>query len=178
MTKKKSYVAEVNLETICKHEAGHAVMRWLQGMKCTDIVATEKGGAVFGSGEKISNFNLLHITLGGFAVESNYGFMEVEFKSCHGADWECARTLIGQHIYLRSIFQPKTDQSYIASVEVALKYHFTQSCDMLRPYDDLIEEMGEALMQSGRLSRRMVMKIIRDWVKTEGYEDLYLPPVW
>ena len=42
---------------------------------------------------------------------------------------------------------------------------------MLRPYDDLIEEMGEALMQRGRLSAKMVQKIIRDWVKIEGNED-------
>jgi hypothetical protein len=69
----------MDFETICLHEAAHAVMRWLLDETSTRIEATDHGGYCHGTGRRISAENSRLIALAGFAGETGYGLERLDF---------------------------------------------------------------------------------------------------
>src|SRR5262249_5392394 len=63
-----------DLEQVARHEAGHAVMRWLVGWPATSLTARPDGsGLTVGTGRHVQVWDALRVTLAGPAAEAGYG---------------------------------------------------------------------------------------------------------
>jgi hypothetical protein len=61
------------LEDAARHEAGHAVMRWLVGLPATKLTISQDGaGFCEGSGKRVFVYDFLRVTLAGLAAEIGY----------------------------------------------------------------------------------------------------------
>jgi hypothetical protein len=81
-----------------KHEAGHAVMRWLRGLPLTDThLRIEDGlvhGCVEGTGKLQRADDLLFVSLAGLSAESEYGVLSFDFEKSDTEDLRTARRIL------------------------------------------------------------------------------------
>jgi hypothetical protein len=161
---------ELRLEIIARHEAAHAVMQWLLGLKATAIRASATDGHCEASHEITNVFNILLICLAGNAWDTGCGFFQFVMSRCHDADFENARNLLKQFPILRSRDFDKVlknearkrdcpERCY--TVEGALKRHFATVCGLLRPATEIIERLGCELEREGTMSARRVEAFFR-----------------
>jgi hypothetical protein len=151
-----------------KHEAAHAVMRWLQGMEPTGLKLHATSGLSEASGVPERAQDLLLVTLAGFAWESGCGLAGLNLAASHTVDFDQARELLRQFPNLRYRVEKRGGKmrSVFEHVDTALKRWFNKACDELLPHTEVIEVLGEALEEKHELSRFQVAAIIRENVET------------
>ena len=151
------------VEKTAKHEAAHAVMRWVLGMTPTPIELNPNGGCCFGSSATVQPQDQLLVTLAGFAWESGCGIAKIDFATSHTADFDDARSLLISRIHLRSRIEIIGEEQRIVfdDVDESLNRWFRTAGEMLLPYLELVDELGEQLLENGRLSSDQIAAIIR-----------------
>lgn len=162
-------MASINVQLLTDtayHEAGHAVMRWLLGWPCTELMASEGDGYCAGTGRKIRVNDRLLITLAGFAAEAGCMADAVNLSASQTDDFNEARQLLQRCEWLR--LRPDVDDEgkptvHIESVEAALRRHFAQACDVLFPHALFIEEIALRLARERKLSARVVAGMCRSY---------------
>ena len=157
-----------DLETVCGHEAAHAVMRWIRGLPATPLTITPEGGFSAGTMKAQRIEDVLLVTLAGFAWESGcLGFSSIDITGIvsPGNDFELAREILAKCDFLS--FRINDDGESVSAVPVddSLSRHFDRACELLNEYRGLVEIMGERLQAAGHLSARSVAAIIREWKK-------------
>lgn len=164
----------VDLETIARHEAAHAVMRALLGLPCGYIIATPEEGFNSGSGRKISPKQEILIALAGFAWEalaSSLGkpLPEVSWDTSRSDDVDAARDVLRRAPSIVPLLQLKEGSPELVpmSINQALDFWFKCAAQLLKEQFGLIENIGSKAEESGRLSERQVEAIIRTSIK--GY---------
>lgn len=161
--------------TVARHEASHAVMRWLCGLEQTDIlVRKDLSGYCEGTGKTIRVQDEMLILLAGFAYEAGYGLSKVNFAKSRCDDLERAREILKRCRFLRTRIvvpdvmpPPGTEiECVVEEVEEALERWFKETCKRLLPYAYAVEELGEALLDAPErggvrvLSSRKVARIL------------------
>jgi hypothetical protein len=84
----------VDLGIIAAHEAGHAVMRRILGLRATRVWATEEGGMCEGTGLDIDPKSDLLVTLAGIAVETSYRLFPLDLAQSRFDDLDKARGIL------------------------------------------------------------------------------------
>jgi hypothetical protein len=145
----------VDYRTICKHEAGHAVMRWLCGERARTIDANghsseppdDKCACCFGTGLRMSAENSLLITLAGVAAETEYGVAGSVFGMAKADDIVEARAILREHRHLSGEFVDymPDGKPYILKGDRLLEEWFDRACNKLRPYREMVNEIGSIL---------------------------------
>lgn len=157
----------VDFETICLHEAAHAVMRWVRGERSTMIEVNENGGFCGGTGRRISAENALLITLAGFAAETGYGLARPVFETSQAQDIDEARAILREYPHLRYFLAdlgPDGTPSFSDGDRLLEKW-FYRACEQLCPYSHVVEHLGFRLEQHRTLSARSVAATIRQALK-------------
>jgi hypothetical protein len=163
-------VQEIIFEIIARHEAAHAVMQWLLGLKATAIRAAATDGHCAASHEITNVFNILLICLAGNAWDTGCGFIQFDLEKCHDTDFENARSLLKQFPILRSRdfdrvlrneARKRDFPERYYTVEDALARHFATVCGLLRPATEIVERLGFQLEQEGTMSARQVEAFFR-----------------
>ncbi|QIF02895.1 hypothetical protein [Roseimicrobium sp. ORNL1] len=152
----------VGIQTIAEHEVAHGVMRWLRGLKVTNLWVSETGGLCEGTGEEISNEDSLLVTLAGFAWEVGpfRTAAQINLPKCRGQDFDEARELIGKVPWMRVGPCPRNGVR-MQSVDESLMRFLFKARDMLIPYRDFIKEAGSILKRHGHLSAPSFAGLLR-----------------
>ena len=150
----------VSFSTICGHEAAHGVMRWLRGLPATELTASKRGGLCAGTGQMVRCEDLILILLAGFAWESGFGLISVDFIKGLCADFDEARQILDECYIWRSVVVVDGKPT-LASVDESLRFRFDFVCDLLSEHDVFIEDLAEELENCGRLSAQRVEEIIQ-----------------
>ena len=147
-----------------KHEAAHAVMRWLLGLPATRLELHDTGGLCHGSGKLIETRDELLVTLAGFAWEAGYLLFDVDWVGSRSDDFDHARDILRRcpHLCLGFAASKRKNRVVTQNVDVALKRWFRSAGQALLPHDDLIDVLGDELVLSRKLSARHVAAIMRE----------------
>jgi hypothetical protein len=137
LAKRAGHLGMVDLNTICSHEAAHAVMRYLVGLPVTSIIANTEGGYCYGSGRPCSVQQSILSCLAGIAYEAGCIPSWVDLAKSKFDDLEEAKRLIS-----------------FTSRE--LSWWFERACGILWPYSDDIEQLGEWLEIEETLSAKRI----------------------
>lgn len=132
---------------------------------------SEDRGFCAGAGRQIDVESSVLITLAGFAYEIYQSFTEIDdidVARARGGDFDSARETLAALTHLRVIVRNlKEPVVEFMDVDEALAYHLKRATDMLLPYWDLIERIGERLEAERRLSGRAVAAMCRELGKSE-----------
>jgi hypothetical protein len=156
------------LRVAAKHEAGHAVMRWILELPLTELTATVGTGMCAGTKAKVQVKDYLLVTLAGLAAESNYGFYQPDFSSRDGGDLDRARLMLVQIPWLRiwpdrslnAVTHMAVPEHY-QSTDDAFQRYFMEACDNLAPHEDLVNEIATRLAVERKLTARTVAAMCR-----------------
>jgi hypothetical protein len=151
---------EVDFETVCGHEAAHAVMRRLIHLPCTAITANKHGGHCRGTGESCTDYQALMVTLAGYAYEAGCGLWEFDAGESRTEDFDFARKLIAERPNFRL-----SDSGDFESVERSLNRHLKRAGEMLFPYLGYVEHLGARLASARKLSARRVAAVLRSMAR-------------
>ena len=148
-----------------RHEAAHAVMKWLHGWPATELTAGAGDGLCAGSGRKVDVEEFLLVTLAGPAYEYGFWLDDLDLSKSDGGDLRSARQILTDHEWLRPMHQH--DGFAFADVDDSVAHHLRRVSDLLDPHMALVEAIGYRLECTGRLSSRSVAAICREYVKRE-----------
>lgn len=148
-------------EITSKHESGHAVMRWLCGLRATALTVHDGGGFCAGTGQRIRADDALYVALAGMAVEAGYGLATVDWEASDTDDLREARSVLERVTRLR-IVAHREGEVRVETVDEALNRHFAFVCDLLSDHWEVIEDMGNLLADAGHLSARRVSALLRE----------------
>jgi hypothetical protein len=163
---------QIEESTAPYHEAGHAVMRWLEGLRATETVADHLGGGFCaGTGKMINAQSALYVTLAGFAAEAAYEILgAVDLSSSKCVDFDDARQILDQNGWLR-IVATEDHQIVVQGVDEALRRYFTHTCEVLYPHASLVDRIADRLELEGRLSARAIAAVFREYGKSNAVNE-------
>jgi hypothetical protein len=131
-----------------EHEAGHAVMRLLRGLRATNIHVGDGDGLCEGTDDRCRGEDLVLVSLAGPIVEIGVDRLDsgfrVDWKACDSSDLQEARDILTECDILR-IDAPASAASgsmVFLDVETALEIFVKRCIEILIPYDDLIEHVA------------------------------------
>lgn len=159
-----------DLETICLHEAGHGVMRWVRGLPCTELTANEDGGLCAGTYRPARAEDLLLVTLAGFAAESYCIAGDLDLDACRADDFDRAKTLIEHTEWMRIVGDPDTMTASVTTIEATIQRYWQRTCETLYPYMDIIERIAERLEQDRWISARSLAAMLRQHAHTQEHQ--------
>jgi hypothetical protein len=178
------------LDATARHEAGHAVMRWILGLPATAIsIEMDQPGNGFcaGTGKRImlSPKDQALFALAGPVAEANG--MRLSVTGCSGEDWDIARRLIARLPMMFIVMEPaqrrtapKLPPTYL--MPEALKGQMAPPSDMpfkwcspdetldglcvevvevLWPHDELVEDVAIILREKALVPARQVAAFCR-----------------
>lgn len=152
-----------------RHEAAHAVMKWVLGWPATELTAGAGEGLCAGSGRKVDVEEFLLVTLAGLVYECWYQLDDLDLTTSDTGDLRVAREIVADHEWLRPISSHHPDGTFTSlNVDEAVAHHLRRVSDLLDPYMDLIEAIGYRLEWAGRLSARTVAAICREYAKRQS----------
>lgn len=166
----KAYRKLVDPSTIAEHEVAHGLMRWLRGLKATNLWASATGGLCEGTGKKWDHKTALLVTLAGFAWETDTFATtdQIKILNWKEPDFETARTIIRNAAWTRIVPCSAPSGGVKLSLEAAVKRWLLKARNMLCPFSDFIQDVGELLRQKGFISARSFAALLRhrcpdDW---------------
>ncbi|MPZ21857.1 MAG: hypothetical protein GEV06_28880, partial [Luteitalea sp.] len=121
------------------HEAGHAVMRWLENLPATELTLHETGGLCAGTGRMVSADKTLNVGLAGYAVEATYLLFgtTIDIAASRTSDFDEARECLKSRPHL--CWVAVGEKIRIASVDEALEWRFKFVCERLGRYSGLVD---------------------------------------
>lgn len=123
-------------------------------------------GFTAGTGRSIRIDDALWVYLAGFAAEGGYGIgNSVDLACSHADDLQRVREILTAEPHWRGCTIMSGQAPKLRSVEASLQAWFTQTCEMLLPYADLVERIGDRLASERHLSARTVAALCREWDK-------------
>lgn len=156
--------------TTARHEAGHAVMRWLRGLPATDVHVNEGYGLCEGTGEEIRGEDQLLILLAGPSVEVGYGILvEVDLKQMSFDDLDEARQILESDSYLRIRLPEKpvpgqTVAVGLFEVEDALRRWFDRACEELLQHCLIVDHVTHLAVE-GYLSAADLQTVLDQYAQ-------------
>lgn len=160
----------VDPSIIAEHEVAHGLMRWLRGLKATNLWASATGGLCEGTGKEVDNESALLVTLAGYAWEVGplAAANQVKIRDRKEPDFESARTIIRNVTWTRIWPGSASNSVSKLSVEAAMKRWLLKARNMVCPFAEFIEDVGELLRQKGYISARSFAALLRhrcpdDW---------------
>lgn len=157
----------VDIETVATHEAGHAVMRFVQGLPVTELTVDDvAGGLCAGTGRPQPVQALVLVTLAGFVAETGYGFDggTLDLANSQSDDLDKVRGMLRHATHLRIVADASGTPSVDAIDATVLRY-WERACEELWPYSELVEAIAERLVEARRLSARSVAALCREFRK-------------
>lgn len=145
------------LETAARHEAGHAVARWLCGWPAGRLtVAADGAGYTAGTGRRVPPGEALLVILAGPAAEAVFGLFDIDWQRSQFKDFDDAREILARYWLLAN------------GPEAALRHHFDIVCCVLLPHAELIEELAFRLMRARAISARSAAAICREYSRRKA----------
>jgi hypothetical protein len=156
--------------TTARHEAGHAVMRWLRGLPATDVHVNEGYGLCEGTGEKCRGEDAILVTLAGIAAELGYWFPKEDFEQVTGCqDLEEARQILETTPLLRIRLPEKPVPGQTVAVgffevEDALRRWFYRACEELQQHCLIVDQIAH-LAVDGYLSAADLQTVLDQYAQ-------------
>jgi hypothetical protein len=159
-----SQTAPIDLEKLCVHEAGHAVMGYLNGWPSPRLTANlTEGGLAWWPPFEAPVREHIEVNLAGYAREAGILYQYFDSQTSTGCDLDKTRALLERYPHTRVWIVE--DQPVTFSVEDALNRHFQNTGDRLWPFFVEINELGELLAVTGEMSPRRVAAFMRQRIK-------------
>lgn len=151
--------------TTAKHEAGHAVMRWILGLPATDVTANGADGFCSGTEGTIKTNQAVLIALAGYAAEADYRSGAVDCEKANTDEFDAARDLIKSDWPLRL---PRVDQHgeqamRLLSVDGAMGSYFARACEMLEPVSEFVDALASELFAKRELPAKRVAELLEQF---------------
>jgi hypothetical protein len=148
------YFNKLNLRpTLClvaRHEAAHAIMCYLLGLRSCRLTAGEDFGCCESAHSGCDARQQILVLLAGVAYEIKYSAWLVNLRNCRTADLAQARALLSLNAESRRAGRAAKPRA--VDVEKALRLAMERACSVLAPFNDEIECLGAELARAGHLS--------------------------
>jgi len=160
---------DVRASVACRHEAAHAVMRYLVCLPSTNVSAAGAKGSVKAQAPGGEPLQALYSTLAGVAAEADYDPEAVNWATSRFKGIDCARELLESAMMLRFI---ASAAPRFESVQRSLQRHFRGVCHVLTPFRAVVEALAVELSARGRLSGRSAAALLTARMREVPKEEL------
>jgi hypothetical protein len=138
------------LTLVARHEAAHAIMRYLVGLSSARLRAGENHGVCESPRETCDARQQILVLLAGIACETKYSAWLINLRNSRTADLEQARLLLSANVPSRRA--EIGGKLSTVRVEKALRLSLERACAILESFNGEIESLGAMLAKAGRLS--------------------------
>lgn len=134
-------------------------MRRLCGLSATRVSVDDGGGETAGTGKSIRPQTAVHILLAGIAAELGPALVKIDWAKTRSDDVDRAREILERFHQLRMFESAGSVEA--VTVDQALSRHYETVCEMLYPYQAVIDGLAFRLDRDGHLSARSLAGLLR-----------------